>query len=622
MSSDREEKLSGRKDLRGEIASTARWSWLLRTPVHIGLLLIIGLGLYLHTLHAPFILDDYSCIKENPAIRGFEYFTDFDKVRALPIWNDIKNNFALRPVVYLTFALNYRLGGLDEFGYHLVNIAIHLINAVLVYLLARVTLQRAALPRPEGGEPRVYGLIPLLAALLFVAHPLQTQAVTYINQRFTSLATLFYLSALLLYVAARTAKAPASRWLCCGFSLLVTLAAMKTKEDAFTLPLMLLLYDLFFLEGRLRQRLLGLAPFFLALLVIPGTLIWLVATDGVDDPRTSVEQSVNLANFSGVGQWDYLKTQFGAIITYLRLLLLPVGQNLIPAYPLAQSFFEPKIIGSFLLLLVLLGGGIWLGLRSFKAQQRSAGRLIAFGILWFFVTISMSSSIIPLDAMLLEYRVYLPSFGVFVAVAVAAATAVDRGWISYRVFIGGAVVTISLLSVVTYARNDVYTDKVRILQDVLAKNPSALPARIGLAYTFLELERFDEAIVELSGILQAIPNDPNMIANLGHALYAKGRTDEAVGLYRRALEISPDNAYAHGNLGFAYLDMGLAAAAETELHNALAIDPHFGAARQRLAVLYEEQGRIAEAIEQYRALLRSYPDNRYMAEKLRMLGGG
>ena len=596
--------------------------WLRRPFLQIGLILCLGLGLYLHTLQAPFIFDDYPCIKENPAIRNFAYFTDFAKVRELAIGEDIKNNIAVRPVTYWTFALNYRIGELNVLGYHLVNIAIHLFNAVLVYLLARVTLQQTPLSNSATSNARLSGFIPLLVALLFIAHPLQIQAVTYISQRFTSLTTLFYLATLLLYIAARTAERSVRRWFCYGLSLLLAIAAMKTKEIAFTLPVMLLLYDHFFLTGGRRQRWLWLTPFFLTLLVIPGTLIWLVATDGVVVPEWKIDQAINLVNSSGISQWGYFKTQCGVIVTYLRLFLLPIGQNLIPDYPLAKSFFEPKIIGSFLLLLTLFGGAIRLMLRSFQTEQRSSGRLIAFGILWFFVTIAVSSSIIPLDLMMLEYRVYLPSFGVFFTIVVAAVVAVDKGWLPYRIFLGAAVLGIVLFSAATVVRNDLYNDKIRLLLDIISKSPNRLEARVGLAHTYMERERFDEAIVELTTILQALPNDSNMIVNLGYALAATGRTDEAISQYRKSLAINPNSPYAHANLGFEYLKVGQAASAESELLMALALDRHFGAARYRLALLYEELGLRKEAIEQYRELLISYPGNLEATSRLKQLGAG
>lgn len=602
---------------RGEVESTGIWCWLLRAPVQVGLILVLGLGIYLHTVHAPFILDDYLCILENPAIRNFQYLLEFDKIRDLNIWLDIKNNMALRPVAYWTFAFNYRLGGYNEFGYHLVNIAIHLLNAVAVYLLARATLGRM---QHEWSSPFLASLVPLLTGLLFVAHPLQTQAVTYVNQRFTSLTTLFYLSALLLYINARTTRRPTTRWSCYVLALLITVVAMKTKAIAFTLPFMIFLYDYFFLEGGWRQRLRWSAPFALTLLVIPGTLYWLVATDGIDDPRNRFEQSINLANFTGTSQWDYLRTQFNVIVTYLRMFLLPVGQSIIPYFPTAPPFLLPGGgISSFLLLVLLVGGALYLARRALGRGKRSLELVLAFGILWFFITISMSSSVIPLDAMMLEYRVYLPSFGVILAMTTASAVVVDKGWLPFRPFIGGAVLILALFSATTFARNQLYNDRIAMMRDILEKNPSALSARVALAGTLLENRRFEEALAEYQVILKEIPDDPNMIISYGYALEGTGRPFEAIQQYQKVLDRDPANAFAHGNLGIAYVGLGWFPQAEAELKTALALDPYFGSAREQLASIYEKQGRIALALEQYRTLLTADPSNNSIAEKVRML---
>lgn len=599
----------------------SRMAWLLWPSVQIALILFVGLGLYLHTLNAPFIFDDFGCVKENPVIRNFILYLDFDNVRALNLAPDLKNSFALRPVVYLTFFLNYLCGGVQEFGYHLVNTAIHLLNALLVYRLVTVTLQRA--PNRESGDesfplPR---LLPLLVALLFVAHPLQTQAVTYITQRFASLAALLYLLALVLYVGARTAKTSRSRWSCYGGALAVTLLAMKTKEIAFTLPIIMLLYDFFFLDGTLKSRCRAILPFLLTMAIIPATLIWLTQTNSAGVSPQGLNQSLDLVNFSKVSRWDYLMTQFGVITTYLRMLILPVGQNLDHDYRMAQSFFELKIVGSFFLLLFLCGGAVLLGIRSCREGKRCEERLVAFGILWFFITLAVESSIIPIDDLLVEHRLYLPSFGIFLALAVAATAAVGNGLLPRWAFIGAVVSAVVLLSALTVARNYLYKDDIRMLEDVIAKSPDKPRARSILGTAFLDGGRFDEAIVELGKAVQLQPDNVNALGNLGCAHFAKGQFDEAMRCFQRTIEIAPDNYHAHASLGVSYFNKGRLADAEREYLLSLAINPHYGDARKNLAGLYALLGRKAEAMEQYRALLVSDPQNSEAALRLRQLIG-
>lgn len=604
---------------RSRSPGASRFAWVLLPPVQIGIILLLGMGLYLNTLNAPFIFDDYPCILENPAITSLDYFFDYEKVRELTIDVDIKNNFALRPVVYLTFALNYLVGGTRVFGFHLVNTIIHLINALLIYALVALTLQRAPLHEDRSEAMQLDQILPLLVALLFVAHPIQTQAVTYITQRFTSLAVLFYLTALYCYICARTAEISISRWVYYGISLLMTYVAMKTKAIAFTLPVILLLYDLFFLSGTRRQRLLWLLPYFLSMLIIPGTLIWLVATDGVDDPRWKIEQSINLVNFSNVSRWDYLKTQFGVIVSYLRMFFFPVGQNLDHDVRLAHSFFETKIIASFLLLITLFGVAVRLALRDFQSGKRTERRLIAFGILWFFITISMSSSIIPIDDLMVEYRNYLPSFGLFFAVAVTAVVAVNRGLVRRSVFCYTAVLVVVICAVATYARNSLYRDPVRMFHDVISKSPDKPRVHDLLRSSYLANGRFDEAIIEFTKMFERYPHDSGYPAALGYIHLVRGQFDDALRQLHRAIAISPSNFYAHGNLGLVYLYTGRQMEAEHEFLQTLQLKPDFNAVRLELGHLYEQQGRKSEAITQYEILLRYYPENRESAVRLQQL---
>jgi protein O-mannosyl-transferase len=596
--------------------------WLSRPSIQVGLILLVGLGLYLPTLNAPFLYDDFGCVKENPIIRNFIYFLDFDNVRTLNFPPDLKNNFALRPVAYLTFSLNYIFGGLHEFGCHLVNTAIHLFNALLVYLLATVTLQRAPL-RESGNESfSLQRFLPLLVALLFVAHPLQTQAVTYITQRITSFATLLYLLALLLYIGARIAKTSRSRWGYYGGALATTLLAMKTKEIAFTLPVIMLLYDFFFLDGTLRSRCRAILPFLLTMAVIPATLIWLTQTNnpGVNSP-TGLSQSLDLVNFAQISRWDYLITQFGVLTTYLRMFILPLGQNLDHDYRLARSFWEWQILGSFLFLLFLFGGAVLLAIRSFRKGKRNEERLVAFGILWFFVTLSVESTLIPIDDLLVEHRLYLPSFGIFLAVAVAATAAVGRGLCSRQIFLCSVVLAVGLLSAATVARNYLYLDDIRMLEDVIAKSPDKPRVLSILGTAYFDAGRFDEAIVTLTRAVQLRPDNVNALGNLGCAYYAKGQFEEATRSFQRAIELAPDNYQVHASLGVCYFNEGRVVDAEREYRRALAINPNFGDARKNLARLYTLQGRSVEAIAQYRTILAFEPQNNEAILRLQQLGG-
>lgn len=596
-------------------------SWFHQPLAQLALIVLVGLGLYLQTLNAPFIFDDYGCLDENPVIRDFSYFGDFSQVRELSIDADLKNSFVLRTLTYLTFALNYALSGTAVRGYHLVNIAIHLAAACLVYLFVLFSLRPIITAVPQR-PARWAAWMPLLTALLFVAHPLQTQAVTYIVQRFTSLVALLYLAVLVLYILARTSGTPLRRRGCYALALLSTLLAMKAKETAFTLPLILALYEFFFLSGEIRKRLLGLLPFFLTMAVIPLTLFWLTSTAGAHGGAL-VDQSLNLVNFGNISRWEYLITEFSVLVIYLRLLFWPSGQNFDPDYPLAQKFLEVETFGSFLLLSLLAGTAIVLWRRSRRGERVRDHllRLAAFGILWFFVTISVESTIIPIDDPLMEYRVYLPSVGIFLAVMAALGWLVERYPAWWRLSLAGILVGTSLLGAATLARNRLYLDPLRMYEDVAVKSPAKSRVHEALGIHYLKNEQYDQAIVAFTRASQLNPNEVNPIVLLGYALGTMGRFDEALLNFQAALRREPDNYFAHGYLGAAFLTMGRFTEAEESLLRSLEISPHFRFGRFWLARLYEGTGRNEEAIREYRHLLHYFPDHQKTVERLQALQG-
>ena len=343
----------------GDPQKTAGWPR--KVSVHLALILCLGLLAYANSFGVPFTFDDNSSIVDNPVIRNLSDFLSGAGYTYNP----------RRFVGYLTIALNHHFGGLEVAGYHAVNLAIHLANALLFYLIARVTLTtpffRGDEPAPDAA-PALHALVPLFASLLFVVHPVQTQAVTYVIQRLASLATLFYLAALFCYIKARLALAggtphtdrtppfpPAvAGWF--TLSLACTVLAMRTKEITATLPLAVMLYEFSFFGAEKKKRLLLLAPILLTLLIVPigllasGEPIGALLSDVSALTRETVE----------ITRGEYLLTQFSVIATYLRLLLLPVGQNLDYDYPVYHSLLTPRVLSSFVLLALLALLAAWL----------------------------------------------------------------------------------------------------------------------------------------------------------------------------------------------------------------------------------------------------------------------
>ncbi len=248
--------------------------WIQKPVVHCFLIVLVALLAYSNTFQSPFQWDEEDFLVQNPIVRDLDYFASPSKAKGID--PDYEIFLRTRYVGYLTFALNYQIHGFDVPGYHIVNVTLHILNAVLVYLLVQLTFQT---PFLKGTSFRSHSRpIALFSALLFVSHPVQTEAVTYIFQRHASFVTLFYIGSLICYILWRLEgeRKERSKWRrvsLYGLSLLSCLLAMKTKENAFTLPIILFLYEYFFFEGPRPSRVIPLVPFLLTLVIIPLTLL-------------------------------------------------------------------------------------------------------------------------------------------------------------------------------------------------------------------------------------------------------------------------------------------------------------------------------------------------------------
>lgn len=254
------------------------------------------------------------------------------------------------------------------------NIAVHLTNALLVYLFIAMIFRT---PFLSGSSLKSRSaVIALFAALLFVAHPVQTQAVTYIWQRVTSLATMFCLLSLVLYSKWRTsADLGSAKSLFFYVSSAVSVAlAMKTKEIAFTLPVILTLYEFMFFEGTTRRRILYITLFLLTMFIIPLTFL------KIDKPAEGIiGHAIETARAdTNMPRVDYLFTQFRVIVTYIRLLFFPAHQTLDYDYRTYHSLFRPEVFLSFLFLASIIGTGIYIFSRYRKIVPQT--RLISFGL--------------------------------------------------------------------------------------------------------------------------------------------------------------------------------------------------------------------------------------------------
>jgi tetratricopeptide (TPR) repeat protein len=587
-------------------------NFLLNPTVQIAFIIILGCLVYSNTLTSPFVFDDVVYVIENPAVKDLSGYLSASQNDTLPDHpGTFKKQYKNRILGHLTFALNYWIDGLNVKGYHLVNLLIHLLNSLLVYLLAYLTFRTPYLKQRTALDPafniQTGNLTAFLCTLLFVVHPMQTEAVTYISQRLTSLATLFFLLSLVLYIKARLSVTPRRRYSYYCISLISVILAMKTKEISFTLPIVITLYEFFFFEDNLKKRVFYLMPFLLTMTIIPLTLLY-------SDSSGSLLKAISEASKETpqVSRSDYLYTQFSVIVTYLQLLLLPLSQNLDYDYPVYPSFFIPQVYLPFLLLLSIFILGGYLFYRSRKKNSSSwYFRLIAFGIFYFFITLAVESSIIPISDLIVEHRVYLPSFGFFLCAATTIIMLKSK--LGEDLFVKTVLPAFLLLAIIfavaSYSRNAVWSNAILLWEDVVKKSPLKARPYFNLGKVYLDQKNFDAAIAALSTGIKINPAHAGAHYNLGISYQKSGRLNEAVSEYLIAGQLRPEHANTHNNLGLCYDRMGRLDEAALEFALAIKLNPFLVEPYNNLGITLYKQGRFHDAYNSFLQAVTLNPKN-------------
>jgi hypothetical protein len=359
--------------------------------IAFGLIAVIVLIAYSNTFHSTFHFDDNPSIVENPSIKR----ATADNI------GKILNG--VRPVVYLSLMLNYQLGGLNVVGYHVFNILVHIANSGFFYLLMLWTLNLPALEAKYGGKAK---RMALFGALLFAVHPIQTEAVTYIITRTELLATFFYLATVLLFIkGARTKK---SFYYAGAF--FTAALAMGSKEWAVTLPAMLMLYDYLFLSEKKLSVVVSRWMVYVAI-----TLTCWIAVRNLPlfaASNTGIGIGFGVSTTSGITANTYWLTSLNVIWTYVRLLFLPIKQNLDYEYPIAKTLFEMPTILSFIGHVVVIGSAFWM-------YKKKGWLLVPFGVAWFYIGLAPVQSFVPIIDVIFEHRAYMPSIGFFIVFVTA-----------------------------------------------------------------------------------------------------------------------------------------------------------------------------------------------------------
>ncbi|MDB6116834.1 MAG: hypothetical protein JWO08_615, partial [Verrucomicrobiaceae bacterium] len=595
-----------------EILSKKSTSWKMYGAVTALMAGVCAL-LYAWTLDFPMVFDDFVYLQTNPLVRdtqSFGYMSDLREFATRPakmgLPPDLATNFILRPVAYATFHLNYLLDAFSPRWYRAANIVVHATNGVLMFALVLLLLGGAkALPR------RSSFFIALVSSLLFVAHPLATESVTYIVQRFTSLGASFFLATLCLYFAVPYLQSRGLRWGFRAAAVVSLILGMLTKESTFTAPVVAVMLDWLVVRKPLLKSLKHAVPLLLCMPIIPSLVIlaaWAQNGDGV-----TFAQAVNLTNLNDKpwAHYQYFITQMTVVVEYLRRLIWPTGLNLDPEWPLYESLLKSPVLQALGVIITMLAAGGWL-FKKFRTDVRAACVLAC--VLWYFGTIIVSSGLVPLPDLMAEHRAYLPSIGIFIAIACF----LDwfRSWDGARrcgqwLAPLAAATAVVALCCATLQRNEVWRTAVSLWQDTNSKSPGSARVwgNLGAAYT--SAERYDEAIPCYKKAIEIEPQYQTAYLNLASVLNAKHQSKEALETVNRLLalnkgaERSPD---VQCNRGIALIELGRVEEGTQLLSAIVQQKPDHRMSHVVLGMVYSQTNQPRRAIPHYQQAVQLQPD--------------
>lgn len=558
--------------------------------------LLLSLLCYANSLNNDFVFDDPLVITDNPGIRGIENIPGL--LGLTSGWT------AYRPVRMASYALDYTLNkmvwrraggyeGADEgynpFGYHVSNIALHVMTSLLVFL---VVLRLAG-----------NGRIAFLAAGLFALHPVHTDSVTYLSGRRDILFTLFYLAGFYFFLRYRQGR----NILLMAASFGAYVLSMGSKEMGVTLPALFLCYDLvrnFSAQGKGFKSYAGNLSDSFKKSVAQSAYLYIslfVAAVAYSYYKVAVASPSHQQAYYGDSPFITFLTVSRILVRYMQLLVYPV--NLIAdysynAFPLAVSLFEPSTLFSFL----LLAGAMYAILRLLSAYK-----LMAFGGIWFFLTLLPVCHVFPHHELLAEHYLYLPSVGFCLVAAVLCDTFMEDR--RCRLYIYTCCLVIAILFLLRIVdRNRDWLNSLTLYEKTVKSVPECARANSNLCEAYTNAGRHDEA---LSACKKALIIDPNHIQannNIGTVYARKGMLDEAIRSFRKTLVLRPRYAKGHFNLGLLFYRKGDLESAVYEFKEALSISPpNYAEVCSNLGIAYSAMGKFDEAVTQYKRALDINP---------------
>jgi tetratricopeptide (TPR) repeat protein len=496
-------------------------------------LLVVLFIIYSNSFNGDWHFDDFSNIINNPCVQ----MKSFSWLEIAHCQLNSDQKILWRPLAILSFALNYKLGGMDVFGFHVVNFIIHYLAAVFLFLFIYSTLK---LPLLRAKYCLIAYPVALLATFFWALNPIHTTCVTYIVQRYTSMVGLFYIMSMYFYLKARTSEKPTYSISFFVLCFTTASAALFTKENAVMLPVSILLFDLFLIQGVTKENIkksikISIFPFLLILIMV------FIYTGGLSNffGFSNILAGYKIRGFSITQK---LLTEPRVIIFYLSLLFYPISSRLTFLYDveISRSLLQPwTTIPSMLLTLFIIGFSLYI------YRKRP---LISFCIIFYFLNHLIEGSIFNLE-LIYDYRNYLPSMFLFVPFAEFIIYAIN--YFSYKKIIQfivalGIVIIIVGEGEITYSRNKIFSDNFLLWFDNIDKSPGLSRPHCNLGTIYFNYNEKEKALQEYKKamILNNFGGSNVALAiqeyNLGLIYFEEMKDDLAMGYFKKASEILPE----------------------------------------------------------------------------------
>ena len=484
---------------------------------------LVGLVLYAWVFDAGFHFDD-----------GAVIFKPNHQVMEL---NSLLRSFKLvkfRYVGSLTLAINYALSGNNAGPYHVTNVLIHILASLLVWIFTRLFIANAKYVSKQVKDNT--NLIATVAGLLFLVHPIQTQAVSYIVQRYASLATVFYLASLIFYLKARLCKNAFEKIRNVFLGLIMFLLGFYTKEIVATLPVVVMLLELTFSGVKFSKKkilyfmssmLVFVSVVTYVFLIYDNSYIWGVRETPMKEEVTSK---------------TYLLTQFKVIPRYVQLIVAPVNQNIDHYMPVAKSLRQPEVFIGLGLIILAMSASLWTWNRN---------KLLGTGLLWFFITLSIESSIVTIEDVMFEHRLYLPMVGVSLFFSLACFEFLMKKSIKLYIYVVSIILVV--FGFATFKRNEVWQSEFTLWSDSVKKAPKKARPHVNLGAQYQLAGDIEKAMEQYRIVIEIDPDRASVMNNLGILEMRKGELDKAIEYLERAVELDSSYEGFSDNLNMAIM---------------------------------------------------------------------